>query len=63
MEEKKLTLFVNIEGEGGMLSGNVDETLEFLRSYLEELENKDVMDLQIWREDMTEKEIEALPED
>jgi hypothetical protein len=64
--DKQTVFFVHDEEFGNLFSGNIKETMRFLQGhvepYLDELDNGATFELTITRKDMTQKEIDELPE-
>lgn len=61
--DKELNFIVDDEELGEVvITGNVDETLRYIASYLRDAQNGDILTFTITRRDMTQDEINAAPE-
>ena len=64
--EKLKTYFVNDDTCGWIVCGDIDDLMEYIRNYITAEELKDgeglSIELDIKRQDMTQDEIDAIPE-
>lgn len=59
---KKLTFLVYDETIGGqVITGDIEHTLDYIKSYLAEMADNEEITFEVYRHDMTEEEMEIAP--